>query len=100
VQAALSAVFGQRDAAEWETELSAAGIPCGMVREIGEAVSLPALEDRQLLLPLTVPGLPHSEAVRILGAGYRSEQGLDTQLTPPPRPDQHRDEIQRWLANS
>jgi hypothetical protein len=49
-----------------------------MVREIGEAVSLPALEDRQLLLPLTVPGLPHSEAVRILGADYRSEQGLGT----------------------
>jgi CoA:oxalate CoA-transferase len=97
VQAALSSVFGQRDAAEWEAELSAAGIPCGMVREIGEAVSLPSLEDRQLLLPLTVPGLPHNEAVRILGAGYRSEQGLGTQLTPPPRPDQHRDEIQRWL---
>jgi hypothetical protein len=68
-----------------------------MVREIGEAASLPALEDRQLLLPLTVPGLPGREAVRIVGSGYRSEQGLDTRLAPPPRPDQHRDEILNWL---
>ena len=77
--------------------LSAAGIPCGMVRDIGEAVSLPALEDRQLLLPLTVPGLPQRERVQILGAGYRSERSSDPQVAPPPRPDQDRSQILRWL---
>jgi CoA:oxalate CoA-transferase len=97
VQEALSAVFSQRDAADWEAALSAAGIPCGMVRQIGEAASLSALDDRQLLLPLTVPGLPQREQVRILGAGYRSEQGNDAQLTPPPRPDQDRQSILEWL---
>jgi crotonobetainyl-CoA:carnitine CoA-transferase CaiB-like acyl-CoA transferase len=98
MQAALGAVLRERDAAEWESLLSAAGIPCGMVREIGEAASLPALEDRQLLLPLTVPGLPQREQVRVLGAGYRSEQGGSAPPGPPPRPDQHRAEILRWLG--
>ena len=96
--AALSAVFAQRDAAEWESLLSAHGIPCGMVREIGEAASLPELEGRQLLLPLTVPGLPQREAVHVLGAGFRSESGIETRPGAPPRPDQHRREILDWLA--
>ena len=97
VQAALAAVFGERDAAEWEVLLSDAGIPCGMVREISEAASLPALEERQLLLPLSVPGLPLREHVHVLGAGFLSEQGIDADLGAPPRPGQHRDEILRWL---
>jgi len=96
----LSAVFGSRDAAEWEALLSAHGIPCGMVREIGEAVSLPELEDRQLLLPLVIPGLPQKEAVHILGTGFRSGQGAAPAPGAPPRPDQHRQEILDWLAGT
>jgi CoA:oxalate CoA-transferase len=98
VQAALAAVFRERDALEWEAQLSAAGIPCGMVREIGEAASLPALEQRQLLLPLKVSGLPSRERVHVLGAGFLSERGIDTDPGPPPRPGQHREEILRWLG--
>jgi crotonobetainyl-CoA:carnitine CoA-transferase CaiB-like acyl-CoA transferase len=99
VHAALAALFRERDALEWESLLSAAGIPCGMVREIGEAASLPALEQRQLLLPLEVPGLPTRERVHVLGAGFLSERGIDTDPGPPPRPGQHREEILRWLGN-
>jgi CoA:oxalate CoA-transferase len=98
VQAALAAVLRERDAPEWEALLSAAGIPCGMVRDIGEAASLPALEQRQLLLPLEVSGLPSRERVHVLGAGFLSERGIDTDPGPPPRPGQHREEILRWLG--
>src|SRR5690606_19640767 len=69
MQDELAAVFASRDAAVWEAELSGAGIPCGMVRSVGEAVELPGLGDRGLRVPVTIPGLPESERVEVLGAG-------------------------------
>jgi crotonobetainyl-CoA:carnitine CoA-transferase CaiB-like acyl-CoA transferase len=46
-------------AASWQTsrngkEMSAVGIPCGMVREVGEAAVFPHLADRRLKLPNTM----------------------------------------------
>jgi len=98
VQQALSAVLATRDAAEWEQLLSAAGIPCGMVRDIGEALSLPALEQRGLRIPLHIPGLPVREDVAVLGPGFVSSQAGSVELPPPPTPGQHTDEILAWLA--
>jgi crotonobetainyl-CoA:carnitine CoA-transferase CaiB-like acyl-CoA transferase len=97
VQNALAEVFRQRDALEWESLLSAAGVPCGMVREISEAATLPALEDRQLMRELEIPGLPLKEQVRILGLGYRSVAGVAEPLPRPPRLDENREEILKWL---
>jgi crotonobetainyl-CoA:carnitine CoA-transferase CaiB-like acyl-CoA transferase len=97
VQEALSQVFRQRDALEWESLLSAAGVPCGMVREISEAATLPALEDRQLMRELEIPGLPSKEQVRVLGLGYRSVAGVTEALPRPPRLDENREEILKWL---
>ena len=99
VQDSLAAVFAQHDAAHWEALLSAAGIPCGMVRQISEAASLPELDARQLMLDVHVPGLPGREDVRILGLGYRGAQETPTSLPPPPRLDEHRDEILTWLGS-
>jgi CoA:oxalate CoA-transferase len=97
MQEALSAVFRTRDAAEWEALLSEAGVPCGMVREIGDAVSLPGLESRSLRLPLRIPGLPQREDVEVLGPGFALE--LDgTDLGPPPRHGEHTAEILEWLG--
>src|SRR5690606_10979973 len=69
MQAELDAVFASRDAAVWESELSAAGIPCGMVRGVGEAVELPGLNDRALRAPVGIPGLPETENVEVLSTG-------------------------------
>jgi crotonobetainyl-CoA:carnitine CoA-transferase CaiB-like acyl-CoA transferase len=78
--------------------LSDAGVPCGRVREVGEAISLPHLEARNLKLPLNVPGLP--QPVSVLNAGFcLSGDGPHVDV-PPPRLDEHRDEILRWLASS
>lgn len=98
MQAELSAVLSRRDGAEWEALLSAAGIPCGMVRDIGEAASLPELAQRGLTLPLTVPGLPDREAVAVLGPGFVSAAGGTPSLPPPPRHGEHTAEIKAWLA--
>ena len=100
VQQALSAVLASRDAAEWEQLLSAAGIPCGMVRDIGEAMSLPALEQRGLRIALNMPGLPVREEVAVLGAGFLSAQAGKAELPPPPAHGQHTGEIKAWLARN
>jgi len=100
MQEALSAVLRTRDAAEWEALLSAAGIPCGMVRDIGEALSLPGLEARSLRMPLSIPGLPQREDVEGLGLGFLAEQGAAAALGPPPRYGEHTAEVLDWLNRS
>jgi crotonobetainyl-CoA:carnitine CoA-transferase CaiB-like acyl-CoA transferase len=98
VQQAVAEVLLTRDAADWEQLLSAAGIPCGMVRDIGEAMSLPSLDERGLRIPLQVPGLPEREDVAVLGPGFVSAQDRRAGLPPPPRLGQHTDEIKAWLG--
>ena len=93
MQAELAAVFRSAPAAEWEARLSAAGIPCGMVREVSEAVSLPGLEARNLKLPLRIPGLPNTEDVAIVNAGFLFGQDSPHVNEPPPRLGEHSEEI-------
>jgi crotonobetainyl-CoA:carnitine CoA-transferase CaiB-like acyl-CoA transferase len=98
VHQALAEVLRTRAAAEWEQLLSAAGIPCGMVRDIGEAMSLPALEERGLRIPLHIPGLAQREDVAVLGPGFVSSQAGRPTLGAPPRLGEHTAEILAWLA--
>lgn len=100
MHAELNAVFATRPAADWEEDLSRAGIPCGMVRDIAEAMSLSGLEDRGLRLPLRVKGLPDREQVEVLGTGVVSSDPQNAGLEPPPRPGEHTSEILAWLRNS
>jgi CoA:oxalate CoA-transferase len=98
--AQLDALLAQHPAAHWERTLSAAGLPCGMIREVGEAVSLPHVAERGLRLPLHVPGLPGDADVAVLNAGFRLGVDGPGTTAPPPRLDEHRDEILRWLATA
>jgi len=93
----LSAALLARDAEEWEARLSGLGIPCGLVREVGEAISLSGLDERALRLPLTIPGLPESENVAVLDLGIRAAREEPAELEPPPRLGEHTDEILGWL---
>ena len=97
MQAELSAVLRTRDGADWEHLLSSAGIPCGMVRDIGEAMSLPQLEQRGLRLPVHIPGLPQREDVAVLGPGFVSGTGAAVPPEPPPRLGEHSAQIRAWL---
>jgi crotonobetainyl-CoA:carnitine CoA-transferase CaiB-like acyl-CoA transferase len=88
----------RRDAAQWEVEMSLAGIPCGMVREVGEAASLPHLGERGLRLPLRIPGLPQRESVEIVNAGFQMESEAPGVAEAPPRLGEHSVEIMQWLG--
>ncbi|HEX6637327.1 MAG TPA: CoA transferase [Steroidobacteraceae bacterium] len=90
---ALAAVFATKPAARWEEELSQAGIPCGMVREVSEAIALDGLEERGIKLPLRVPSLPDREDVAIVSAGFKFSEDSPHIGVPPPRLGEHSDEI-------
>jgi len=72
----LAAVIMTRTAEEWESSMSDASIPCGMVRDVGEAVSFPHLENRNLKIPISLPpDLPPSPngTAQIMNAGFIME---------------------------
>jgi len=99
MQSELNDALASRDAADWEAQLSAAGIPCGLVRSIADAVTLDGLERRGLTIPLTIPGLPEREEVAVLGTGVVDPEAASVQLAAPPELGEHSDEIRAWLAD-
>jgi CoA:oxalate CoA-transferase len=98
MQAELQAVFAERDAEEWEARLSAAGIPCGLVRSIEDAVSLAGFSQRGLRIPITIPGLPCKENVEVLGTGIFFGDGDQASVEPPPSLGEHTEQVIEWLS--
>ena len=98
MRAELDKVFGTAPAAHWESRLSAAGIPCGMVRDVTEAAVLPSLDERRLKIGLQVPGLPEREHVEIVNAGFLFSEDTPGVNAPPPRIGEHSEEIFRSLG--
>ena len=100
MHAELADIFAQSPAEVWEHRLSAAGLPCGMVRDVAEAVALPALEERQVKLKLEIPGLAHRSDVAIVNAGFlMSEDGPGVE-GPPPKHGEHTQEVLTQLGFS
>jgi CoA:oxalate CoA-transferase len=91
----LEQIFIQRDAADWERELSDAGVPCGMIRRVNEAIDLCGEE---AVLRMSIPGIPQVGDMAIPNAGFRMEPGAPGTNVPPPRLNEHREEILEWLA--
>lgn len=92
----LARTFRERDAAQWEAELSANGVPCGMIRTVNEAVDMAS---KSGLLHLAIEGIPQIGTLAIPNAGFAMEPGGPGTDQPPPRLDQHRAEILEWLQN-
>lgn len=90
--------MAKRDAADWEDRMSRAGIPCGMVREVSEAASMPHLAGRNAILPLTIEDLPGKQDVHIVNAGFLMAEDGPGVTEAPPRLGQHTLEILQWLG--
>jgi len=98
MQEELGAVLAGESATHWEQYLSGAGIPCGVVREVGEAASMEHLAARNAILPLTIPGLPDNEAVHIVNAGFLMQQDGPQVHAAPPRLGANTTEILQGLG--
>ena len=91
--ALLSIIFAGRAASDWEARLSAVGIPCGMVRDVGAACDLAQLDLRGLKQKIRIPGLPESEDVHILNAGFLFAHDGPGMSEPPPALGAHTEAI-------
>jgi len=92
----LAALIATRNAEDWERELSEAGIPCGKIRRVGEAAQLCQPDS---LLEIEIDGIPCEGTVAVPNAGFRMSPGQPGTHEPPPRINQHRDEILAWLES-
>jgi crotonobetainyl-CoA:carnitine CoA-transferase CaiB-like acyl-CoA transferase len=98
MRAELEEVFVTRPAAAWEQQLSDAGVPCGMVRNVSEAVSLDGLDERDIRIPLQVPGLPDRQQVDIVNAGFKFSQDSPHIDDAPPTLGEHGEAILESLG--
>ena len=97
LHAEVAAEIATRDAIEWEREMSAEGIPCGMVRRVDEAVDLARAG---AMVPVALSEAADADRVDIPGPGFRLHPDHAGASGPPPRLDQHRQQILDWLETT
>ncbi len=88
MQSELAVEFSRHEGEAIEASLSAAGVPCGLVRTVAEACEMPHLSGRSLVHEF--PGvLPGSARGRALNAGFLCDADSPELPGPPPRLGQH-----------
>ncbi len=86
----LDRLFRTRPVAWWMKRLRNAGIPCGEVRSVAQALSDPQLEARNMVLELL-----HASAgpIRVTGSPIKMSGEAELRATPPPTHGQHNREV-------
>ena len=99
LQPILENAFRRHDRAEWTRRLGLAGVPCGNVRDIGEALADPQLEARGMLISVAHP---IAGPVRLVGSPIKMSKPhgdgavndeATAGLNPPPTLGQHTEQI-------
>jgi crotonobetainyl-CoA:carnitine CoA-transferase CaiB-like acyl-CoA transferase len=91
----IDAVFRTKTTAEWVTILNQAGVANGEVRNIGQMLTDPQLEAREMIKTLMHPTVG---ATRVIGAPIKFSETASSVRTPPPVLGQHTDAVLRELG--
>lgn len=84
---ALNTRFAQQPRAHWLAVLDRAGVPCGAIHNVAEALAMPQVEARQMIVDFKAFGSP----VRALGNPIKLSASPITYRTPPPHLSEHTD---------
>ena len=90
----LTDLLAKRTAEEWFGELIPAGVPCGPINTVAEGI---AFADRLGLAPVVLAGRGDA-AVATIRHPLTFSAAAPRYDLPPPRLDEHGDEIRTWLA--
>jgi crotonobetainyl-CoA:carnitine CoA-transferase CaiB-like acyl-CoA transferase len=91
----LAARLLERPRAAWLEALTAAGVPCGSVRSVGEVLADPQLAARDMIAQLDHAA---AGAIRALGVPIKLSDTPGVVRTPPPRLGEHTDAVLRDLG--
>ena len=86
----IDAIFRTRTTGEWARILNEAGVANGEVRNIGQMLTDPQLEARDMIKTLMHPTVG---ATRVIGAPIKFSENESSVRTPPPVLGQHTDDI-------
>jgi CoA:oxalate CoA-transferase len=90
--AELEAALALRSCADWETLLNGAGIPCGRVLTVPQALASPQVVQRELLKTFDeAPGV--GRPLTVARAGFKMSDGDPDVAVPPPRLGQHTERV-------
>ncbi|MSQ50294.1 MAG: CoA transferase [Betaproteobacteria bacterium] len=92
LQAEITRELMKRPAEVWEPLLNDAGVAAGVVRDMSDAVALDHFDERDIKIPIKVPGIPNGD-VHILNAGFRYAHDAPGHQRSPPRLGEHTREV-------
>lgn len=82
---ALTERFAQRPRAYWLAILDQAGVPCGAIHNVAEALAMPQAQAREMIVDFAAQGSP----VRALGNPIKLSASPVSYRTPPPQLSEH-----------
>ncbi|WP_201546967.1 CaiB/BaiF CoA transferase family protein [Psychrobacter lutiphocae] len=86
LQQVLAEAFKQKTREQWLDELQAVGVPCGPIHNVTEALSMPQVIAREMIVSFK------DSPVKALGSPIKLSESPVSYRTPPPRLSQHTDE--------